>query len=227
MITKSTLYCPGADAQFIKWCWYFLDNFPDFHPEPLFGGLKELGDLTPKAKIFLFIHGHDSLPIFTNETGKSWTAAEMAAYIEKDGLNKDHLQLEMLVCNAGISLNTDTIAEQLKQLQAEYKEAQKNGDEKKVKKITLAFQILEENSKPSKEWEKGQILPLAAEFVKELSALGYTKLTITCYQAPIVVSFRRSTLFLEVRDEFGSKDMVSTTSDEGSKLKVIWRAVET
>ena len=77
--------------------------------------------------MYLLMHGHGSMPLFTQrkcvvdgeaDRAHFWSAEEMAALLESDGLPKTHRDINMLVCHAGESVGDLAMAKELLAIQA-------------------------------------------------------------------------------------------------------------
>lgn len=161
-----------------------------------YGGQKTLGGVGANDTLYLLMHGHGTMPLFTQRKcvvdGEAnrphfWSAEEMAALLESDGLPKTHRDINMLVCHAGESLGDRAIANQLLAIQAKVPAVRKNAVEMAAlsnKYATLAAKMV-----PSGYSNAGQTFPMGAQLFRELSIRGYNNLRIVSYKAPVATYF--------------------------------------
>lgn len=221
-IQQPAVYCPGPDEQLENSIASMLLSMRNAYQQPLMGGKGQLGDLNANAKLYLFVHSYSQMSVFSTET-EMWTGEEMAALMEKDGLSKDHRDLELLVCSAGLAMTTKKAQKELKRLYALYLEAKKSGDEAATKKAAATFTAAEKKVKKPKEYEANdQTLPLVCELVDALKQRQYRKIQVTSYKVPVAMTFSQGKIHLSL-ESLGGEWGVPADDDRAKGLKVVWR----
>jgi hypothetical protein len=193
-IEKNAVYLPVEDNELREVAKNAIYSLPNMHPEILTGKLQPLAKLSTNAKLYLILHGHSQLPRFVvngDDGGSnkgSFTAAELAEWIERDGLRKDHRELELLVCHAGQSVGTKQIVKKREAMQAKWKKIEAS-NKTSQKKAALKQQLEDEfealSGQPSEFTKPDQWLPLAAEFVDELKKRKYTNIRVIAYKGAV------------------------------------------
>jgi hypothetical protein len=228
---KSMLWCPSVDNDIKDIAKQALKKLSDMYPRLLEGGKKELAQFKPEQKLYIVAHGDPRMPIF--RTDKTFSATELADLLVKDGLSLEQKEIELLVCHAGESVNTEKRSNYLMEMRNKIVQTRTvnaeaaNGLSKRLQTETRnekAPQFYDANN--SKERE----LPLGAQLVQALKGHNFTNLLITCYQAPITSTFNNGVVCLDLKGKtnLAGKPMndtdVPVTSPEGGRRRVLWRA---
>lgn len=225
-IVKPAIYCPGRDAEFEGLSARMIECVPGMHPETLWGGDKSLDALAPKARLYLMCHSHYEMSVF-EAAEQIWTPKQLAALMESDGLDKGLQALEMMVCKAGVALNSKKSQQELLELKAEYDNAKKSEDPnpnakaKRIEKAQKAYNAAAKKAlKAAPYSNKNQALPLSCELMDELKKRGYKDLRITAYKVPVAFIFVNGevTLNLETANGYG----VPVSDARCQAQKVIW-----
>lgn len=220
-IDKPAVYCPGRDDEFNRLAQEMAADVKGMYPEPLWGGEKKLGDVDSKVKLYLLCHSHYELSLFETDA-RRWTAKEMAEQLESDGLKKAHVDLELLVCNAGMALNSKKSVEQMRKLRAEYDKAVQTGNEKAILKAKNNYNAaIGKADKPAEYINKNQAMPLAAELLEALRKRKYESLAITAYKVPVAFLIRDNQISLNLTPVGGAYGMPLSDPD-CKKQRVIW-----
>lgn len=161
-----------------------------------YGGQKTLGGVGANDTLYLLMHGHGSMPLFTQrecvvdgEAGRAhyWSAEEMAALLESDGLPKTHRDINMLVCHAGESVGDLAMAKELLAIQAKVPAVRK--DKVEMAALNKKYKALAAQMAPSHYTNDGQTFPMGAQLFRALSLRGYNNLRIISYKAPVATYF--------------------------------------
>lgn len=195
-IFQNAVYLPLQDKELKEVAKNAIYSLPNMHPKILTGQPNPLANLSPNVKLYLILHGHAKLPRFVvhgdNYNPISFAPAKLAEWMERDGLRKDHRELELLVCHAGESVGTREIVKKREAIQEKYhkvnasKKTEKQ-KEKLQKKLKTKFNKV--GIEPSEFTKSDQWLPLAAEFVDELKKRKYTNIRVIAYKGPVSQSF--------------------------------------
>jgi hypothetical protein len=204
----------------------FTDHFPNAHKTHLEGGKKELDAFNPLTdKLYILAHGHRRMPVFsiTDSEGapRTWTATELVKLLYSDGLPTNWREIELLVCNAGLSVNTTEHSDQLLGLRENMLALKKQGVASNSPKMTpLKTQFLEVANKPQAHDEfksAAQVLPLAAQFVQALKthrhkgrACPYTNFRVISYAAKVAQNFSEGKVTLDLRTESEIEQKIAT-----------------
>jgi hypothetical protein len=189
-----------------------------------------MGKIEVDRKLYIMSHGNSILPIFQTKTGR-WTAEHMAKLLVKNGLKKEHRDIELIVCNAGASVsNVKTYEERLPQ----HKELMRaEGNKQLHAKLLDEWTKKVGKSKPTQYFGKVeenpqmlQVLPLAAQFAGALNTAGFKNFRITCYRLPVSRKFASEpagkisldTTGMEPHGKWGD-----SREDIVEKYKVEWR----
>jgi hypothetical protein len=225
------LWCPSIDENIKGIAEQALKKLSDNYPELLEGGKKQLGQFKPTQKLYIIAHGDLRMPIF--RTDKTFTATEVADLLVKDGLSLEQKEIELLVCHAGESVNTEKRSRYLMAMRNKIVETRKiNTYAASV--LSLRLNAETKNEKRPEFYDAqhstGRELPLGAQLVQALKSHNFTNLVITCYQAPITSTFHNGVICLDLKGKknvtggtIDSND-VSVTSPEGACRRVLWRA---
>jgi hypothetical protein len=160
------------------------------------GGGKTLSQLTSEDTLYFMAHGHRELPLFVlnqctvnNEPKKRryWSAAEIAALLQSDGLPKSHRNIHMLTCHAGESVASLKQAEARLSLFAKFRAAVAKKED--VTLIKAQYSELINNAAPSHYQSETQTFPLAAQLYRELYQRGYQNLRMIAYKAAVSFIF--------------------------------------
>lgn len=221
-INKAAIYCPVNDKSLLTdmkgFCYYWRNAFT----KPFLPGQGDLGTLDARAPLYLFMHGHASVPLFTSKVG-SLSADQVAAQMVKDGLNTDHLDLHLLVCNAGASVTSWSEAKRRLALRDKALAAKKIGDEKAFARFSKQF-AQRSNKGPGigpYTFGRKQTYPLAALLMGAMKRRGFTRLRIISYAAPVVPNFDKREVLLDLTgmlpgDHYGDK------ASAHPHLKKVW-----
>ena len=218
-INKNVIYCPGRDQEFERLADSMLLNVPNMHQEPLWGGDGTLDAVSANVKVYLAVHSHYELSVF-DAAGQKWTAKQMAALMESDGLPKEHVNLVMMVCNAGLALNSKKSQQAMADIRARYVQAVESNDQQAIAKAQRDWAAAEKKAaKPSEYDNAKQTLPLVCELVDELKKRGYYALRVTAYKAPVAFIFQNGEVTLNMTEHGGQYGVpVSQCQDE----TVVW-----
>jgi hypothetical protein len=142
---------------------------------------RSLGRVDPQSKLYLFCHGHDELPMFETEKGVYWKPGQMACRMFSDNLSEQHREIEMLVCNAGLSTTSKAAAAERTKAYNKFMAAQSAETAAKFARVA------EKGPGPADFTKKSQTLPLCAQFVQEMKSLGYNHLRTTAYKEAVAM----------------------------------------
>jgi hypothetical protein len=228
---KSMLWCPSVDNDIKDIAKQALKKLSDIYPRLLEGGKKELGQFEPAQKLYIVAHGDPRMPIF--RTDKTFSATELADLLVKDGLSLEQKEIELLVCHAGESVNTEKRSNYLMKMRNKILET-RNVNPDAATRLSNRVQGETRNEKAPEFYDaqhsSGRELPLGAQLVQALKSHNFTNLLITCYQAPITSTFNNGVVCLDLKGktDFAGKPMndgdVPVTSPEGGRHRVLWRA---
>jgi hypothetical protein len=188
-IMSAAVYCPGLDDelagkfdQLVFFGWVGVD---DCH-----AGLGRSLDRVPvDTKLYLLCHGHAQLPLFSTSVGK-WNAGELADRMMSDGLNKDHRDIEMLVCHAGESISTEKDAAKRMVIYQQWRAAQAANQAAEMKKLQDKFaKLAKKGSKPSSYDHEKKVLPLCAQLTQELKIRGFDCIRVIAYACEVAMYF--------------------------------------
>lgn len=191
-IFQNAVYLPVQDKKLKEVAENAIYSLPNMHPKILTGQPNPLANLSPNVKLYLILHGHAKLPRFVvhgdNHNPISFAPAKLAEWIERDGLRKDHRELELLVCHAGESVGTKEIVKKREAIREKYHKvnASKKTEKQKQKlqnKLKTQFDKL--GIEPSEFTKPDQWLPLAAELVDELKKRNYTNIRVIAYKGAV------------------------------------------
>lgn len=228
---KCMLWCPSVDNDIKSIAKQALKKLSDIYPRLLEGGKKELSQFNPTQKLYIMAHGDPRMPIF--RTDKTFSATELADLLVKDGLSLDQKEIELLVCHAGESVNTEKRSNFLMKMRNKILETRTvNADA--ATRLSNRLQSETQNEKAPEFYDaknsSGRELPLGAQLVQALKNHNFTNLVITCYQAPITSTFHNGVICLNLKgktnlagDPMDQSD-VPVTSPEGARRRVLWRA---
>jgi len=220
-IQQPVVYCPIKDEEFSQTGRSLAYFVRGFYRTPLFGGEQTLGDVDPKARLYLMVHAYYQLGKFWSKA-KMWTAEEMAEQLESDGLSRNHRDLEMLVCCAGLSPNKVKSQENLEVLWQAYLDAEASGDKEAAKKAADAFTKAEKKAAKPAEYNGGkQVLPLVCQLVDALKQRNYANLRVTAYKVPVATTFVGGSINLDLTSVGGN---YATPIDDplAKEQKVVW-----
>ncbi|WP_375447327.1 hypothetical protein [uncultured Fibrella sp.] len=167
-------------------------------------GKRELKSFAPSGKLYIVCHGHEALPIFTNSMGK-WTAENIAEMLELDGLSKEQQVIELLVCYAGLSVNS---IERLKKIQALQSEAARLGAGKEQSAAIAALVRMQKEPSELKPYSNPQqVMPLANQLFNALTSRGYTKLKLISYKAKVSQAIDANGVLVDLPGYAGPKSV--------------------
>jgi hypothetical protein len=207
-IVQNSVYLPWPDRELTKVAQRAIYSLENTHseiltgvhhlnnPEIPVGKSKPLSDLHPNAKLYLIAHGHANFPVFSingdGSNGGTFTPEQLAEWIENDGLRKDHRELELLVCNAALSIGTELEIAEREKVRKKWNRI-KNSDipesEKETQRKKLDKELQAIGSRPSEFSSSDQVIPLAAQFTQALKDRGYNKIRVISYEGTISQSF--------------------------------------
>ena len=221
-IQQPVVYCPIKDNELSGASSFLAESVPGFYRTPLFGGEQTLGEVAPKARLYLIAHAHYELARFCGE-GKMLTAEELAEQLESDGLSRNHQDLELLVCCAGLSTNTVKSQEKLEVLRQAWLDAQASGDEAATKKAKEVFDKAEKKAAKPEVFNGGakQVLPLACQLVAALKERNYANLRVTAYKVPVSLSFSGGSINLDLTS-VGGRHITPVNDKLSQEQKVVW-----
>jgi hypothetical protein len=221
-IQQPVVYCPIKDEEFSqsgRSLTYFVRSF---YPTPLFGGEQTLGDVHTTARLYLMVHAYYQMGKFWSQA-KMWTAEEMAEQLESDGLSRNHRDLEMLVCCAGLSPNKVKSQENLEVLWQAYLDAEASGDKEATKKAADAFTKAEKKAAKPAVYNGGakQVLPLVCQLVAALKERNYANLRVTAYKVPVATTFIGGSINLDLTS-VGGQYATPINDPLSQAQKVVW-----
>jgi hypothetical protein len=199
LIDKNAVYLPWPDPELRNAAKNAIYGLPNMHSEILTGKLKPLAELSPFAKLYLIAHG-GNLPEFVikgtgNNDSGSFTAAELAEWMENDGFQKDHRDLELLVCHAGETVGSLELVKKRQAIVEGWKKI-KVSDLSEEEKQNYFKQMHEEfrklSEKPLEFSSSGQILPMSAQLVQALKKRGYTNIRVISYIGSVLQNFGKT-----------------------------------
>ncbi len=177
----------------------------------------------PSAKLYLLAHANDRLPVFMGNKQR-YTPAQVADLLIADKLNKEHRDIELLVCSAGESLNTLKGHKVVMKYVNKYDLATQQCDEKKQKKVLDEYNKVSELLPPHSFFEQNPqnlLLPLAAQFCQALKDRGFTNFRVIGYKCPVSMYSEGGKVHLDLREKGGPEFPVAI--DPRSEYEVIWR----
>lgn len=211
-LQKNILWCPGLDDEMRGFATYFL-SLPDMFDHCLQGGQRKLDNFAPGVKLYILAHGHDSMPRFVTKAG-SWSAEQLAHLLVNDGLSRDHQHIELLVCNAGQSVNTRKGAAKLMEINTQARRAQDRGEACKATKLEAKFEALAtkqqkprlfeedpkaKNKKAERKAVEGLLLPMAAQLAQALKNRRFSRFYVVSYKCPVdTYADKRNGIFLDL-----------------------------
>lgn len=199
----NSIWCPSIDKEMHDQMDVFIKNFPETNEKFLEGGARQLGDLNPLTdKLYIIAHGHSQMPIFKCDN-QLWTANELVELLSADGLPANWRDIELLVCNAGASVNSVKVGNKLLAIQQQAQKLKAQGvatgseqmDRLAVKHKKAAVKGQEA---PSAFTSHDQLLPLAAQFTQALKNHQYTHFRVISYAAPVAQYFHNGTVKLNL-----------------------------
>ncbi|MEL6330880.1 MAG: hypothetical protein AAFR38_14615 [Planctomycetota bacterium] len=199
------LWCPGLDTEMGQRGERFI-SANKWHGTILEGGKKQLGGFGPHGKLYILSHGHAQMPVFTTEKG-SWTAEQLAALLEADGLAKDQREIELLVCHAGESVNSKAVGGKLMAVSQSYQDAKAANAsvdsapfKKKYDKINAkSTQPTFFESEPER-----LLVPLSAQLADALKKKHFTNFRVTAYKCPVAQYNPGPGVFLDLTPKGGN-----------------------
>lgn len=201
-ISKDHIWGPMPDKEMQNLAATYIRNFK-LHDVFLENGACRLGDFTPQSKIYILVHGHAQMPLFSNSNGK-WSATQLARMLEADGLPKDQREIELLVCHAGESVNDKKTGAKLLNINSQAQAAKAQG--KSIDKLVGLFsKVAGKGTGPSffeSDPEK-LLLPLAAELAQALKHLGYTNFRVISYKCPVAQYSEDGEVYLDLTKKGG------------------------
>jgi hypothetical protein len=201
LIAQNAVYIPWADPELREVAEKAIYALPNMHPNILTGKSKPLSQLSPLAKLYLLAHGHASLPKFVikgTNGGKdsgSFTADELAEWMENDGFKKDHRDLELLVCHAGVSVGSLKLVKEREAIAARWKKIQVSPiseQEKENYKQQINKEFMKLHQEPSPYISSDQTLPMSAKLVQALKNRGYTNIRVISYVESVLQNFGKT-----------------------------------
>ncbi len=252
IIIQNAVYLPWPDKELSEAAQSAIYSLPNIHPNILTGihrlsdpeiptGIyKPLKDLDPNAKLYLIAHGHKDLPKFTiaghDGTGSgSFTPDELAHWMENDGFNKEHRELELLVCHAAQSIGTKSIIEKRQKINKEWEKIKESGIsevEKERQKQRLNEEFKRLDTEPSEFKYSEQLIPMAAQLIQALKNRGYSKIRMISYEGPVRQKFGEKNPYdlydylLKEREDLRGKGQVWVEVDgvdkPGADYKKVW-----
>lgn len=217
------LWCPGVDSDMSHLARDYIRDFQLF-PSMLQGGKVQLGDFDPKSKLYILCHGHKHTPLF--KVGQdTWNSQKLAELLHSDGLPLDQREIELLVCHAGESVNTESHASKLMGVRRRWADSKEVGNQRAVAKLARKYKREEARSrKPTffKEDPERLLLPLAALFTQHLKKLGYTNFQVISYKCAVAQRTFEGKVYLDLSEKGGQwSERVSDNGNE--KYRVVWR----
>jgi cellobiose-specific phosphotransferase system component IIB len=201
LIDENAVYVPWADPELREVAEKAIYALPKMHPKILTGKSKPLSQLSPFAKLYLLAHGHATLPKFVikgtdgaKDSG-SFTADELAEWMENDGFKKDHRDLELLVCHAGVSVGSLELVKKRQAIVAKWKKIQVSNiseQEKENYKQQINKEFMKLHQEPSPYISSDQTLPMSAQLVQALKNRGYTNIRVISYIESVLQNFGKT-----------------------------------
>lgn len=170
------------------------------YPVLLSFGKGELKSFAPSGKLYIVCHGHEALPVFTNSRGR-WTAEGLAEMLERDGLSKEQQVIELLVCYAGVSVNS---IERLKRIEDLQSEASRDGTDRRKLTAVAALKEMEKEPSELKPYTNAQqVMPLANQLFNALITRGYAKMKLISYKAKVSRAIDANGVLVDLPDTAG------------------------
>ncbi|MBD2206939.1 hypothetical protein H6G33_31180 [Calothrix sp. FACHB-1219] len=257
LILQNVVYLPWPDVELSEAAERAIDSLNNMYPDILTGvhhldnpkipaGIPQpLKNLSPYVTVYLIAHGHSELPIFIIKGQEivegekidrgSFTPTELAEWIERDGLRKDHRFLDLIVCYAALSVGKKDILKKREALQKKWNKIkdsaisveEKDAIKKKIDKEWKSF-----DDKPSDFTTPDQILPMVAQLTDALKKRGYTNIQITGYEGAVSQHFGEKNPYdlykyrLEENPELRGKGniwvQINDREKKGNDYKQIW-----
>ncbi len=220
-INKAAIYCPVNDKSLLGDMKGFCYFWPNSFARPFLAGKGGLDTLHCRAPLYLFVHGHGLVPLFTSAVG-SLTPDQVAAQLLKDGLNRDHRDLHLLVCNAGSSVTSWSESKKRLALRDKAMTAKRLGDDKTFDKYSKQFAQRAKKGPRIQPYTFGrkQTYPLAALLMGAMKRRGFSMLRIISYAAPVVPNFDQREVLLDLSGLVPGGDYGDKASDHPQFEKV-------
>jgi hypothetical protein len=218
------LWCPGLDTEMTDRAKAFIEYLPDMYHTPFEYGGGGLREFRPTEKLYILAHGHAQVPLFVTEKG-SWSAAQIAEMLLKDGLSKEWRDIELLVCHAGESVNTKTAGDKLLAIRTQAKAAEAIGKTGRVAQLKAKFEAFARAHNKQRFFESDPerlLVPLAAQLAMALRSLKFTHFRIISYKCPVAQYRGGPHVYLDLTLKGGDWG-VSADSPKGRAYRVVWR----
>ncbi|MBL9102995.1 MAG: hypothetical protein JNL82_18770 [Myxococcales bacterium] len=210
-ITLPAVWCPARIDEFVELAADMIFCFGNkMYAAPLWDGGRRLGEVEAATRLYLLCHAHSDLSKFSMDK-LAWTGEEMAALLQDERLRTTHRHLELLVCHAGSSFGTRAAIARARQIQAEYVQAFRRGDEAGVAAATRKHAAMRRPG-PEPYTRPGQMIPLAGELYLALKRRGYDSLLITSYMRPVSKAFTGGQIEIDVPPKIAASKVPQYTS---------------
>jgi hypothetical protein len=202
----------------------FVRTAPNMKQDVVHSGQRGLADLHPQSKLYILAHGHDHMPLFCNDNGTKWTASQIAGMLRDDGLSLEHREIELLVCNAGESVNTKSGSHAMMKLRSDVNWAKQRNDQAKVEQLNEEYKALAERAPAPQPFERDPerlLLPLAAQLAADLRRRGFTHFQLISYKCPVAQYVDPGGgVYLDLTSKGGSFAVPVATN---LQYRVVWR----
>lgn len=180
----------------------------NMYPEAIVGRPMALAGVSPGRQIFLLVHGG----IGFSTKGTRWRDIDMADQLERDGLNKLHRQMTLLVCNAGQAAHSKAGAAEMERLRREHAAMKPEllrlelaGDlaglaahKAQMEKIGKRYAEIDNTEYARDTPSRGWLEPLGQRLSRILNERGYGALRITAFKGEVRMGLGDSNSQIEV-----------------------------
>jgi len=221
---QKVIWIPGSfDAEMDERATAFIQAF-GMHPQALHGGQGELGFFPPTTKLYILCHGDPNMPLFVTHAGGSWSAWQLADMLAADGLERDHRDIELLVCHAGESVNKATNGAKMMRLREEAKAARAEGNGRQLADAQKKFAGLRANAPATQFFEVDPtrwLVPMAGQLAGALRERGFMHFRLISYKCPIAQYNPGAKVYLDLTTKGGNWGE-SADSPKNLKYRAIW-----
>ncbi len=192
------LWCPSIDDEMRDQMKKVVRHFPTMDATLFEGGGGGLGAFPTTSKLYIMAHGHSKMPVFSCNK-KVWTASQLVALLKADGLSTKWRDIELLVCHAGESVNSQAVGGKLLGIRQ-----QVDVVGKVTPKLQTAWDATAKKGQaPGAFTSADQLLPLAAQFAQALKSGGFSTFRVISYAAPVAQNFSGGKVTLDLRPSGG------------------------
>lgn len=224
-IQKDHLWGPLPDSEMRTLAERMIGKMK-LHPVFQQNGACNLSEFDPKNKLYILAHGHGELPYFMNDNGQ-WSASQVAKMLKADNLPTDQREIELLVCNAGESVNDKKRAAKLEDLFGKLTDAKAAGKNIDAIKAQYNRSILKSTApQPFEKDPEKLLLPMAAQLAQALKLEGFTHFSIISYMCPVSTVMTDEHVRLDLSGKEiapGVKGVWGAKASLFPKFRVVWR----